>query len=76
MSTLVPQCQLTNSQKWAASLIAGIVFFIIASPLLYAGTTALFGNTGLYTSGSEGATLFGLVLHTVIFILIIRLILF
>jgi len=68
--------EITSGQKWWAAIVLGLIFAIISSPPLYLVTTTLTekaGGTSL--SGRNGPTIPGLILHTVIFILIIRLIL-
>lgn len=66
----------TSGQKWWASVLLGFVFAIISSPSLY-GLTNMSSNAlgGPKTNQKSGATLFGLILHTIIFILIVRIIL-
>lgn len=66
----------TSGQKWWASALIGVLFAIIASPTFYSLTNDAFGYVGgPSTTCGEGATLFGLLFHALIFTLIIRFIL-
>lgn len=67
----------TSAQKWWTALLLGMLFGIISSSFLYGITNYCSKKTiGFKTYDScGGATLIGLLIHTVIFILIIRLIL-
>lgn len=79
----------TSEQKWWVSLLIGLIFGFISSPLFYNFTNHIFNficgssmgvelyvNKVCYNDYSEciygGATLLGLIIHTVIFTLIIR----
>jgi hypothetical protein len=72
-----PFCtQPTGGQKWWAATLIGFVFAIISSPIAYEVSSYVTQNTvGFKTMYGEGPVLSGLLIHTVIFILIIRLIL-
>lgn len=61
---------LSNSEKWWVSIIAGVVFAVVSSPWLYSITNQIFSGA---LSNGGGPTLQGLLLHTIVFILIIRL---
>jgi hypothetical protein len=66
----------TNGQKWWAAVIFGFIFGIISSPAAYYATskiTSKIGNTT--TMEGPGPNFIGLLLHSIIFILIIRLVL-
>ena len=68
--------QLTNSQKWIFSFVASLVFFVVASPVLYGFTNTLTTGIGLCrTYNPGGANIFGLLIHTVVYMLLIRLLL-
>lgn len=94
--TVISNTQPTSCQKWWASILLGIVFMLISSPIAYYAsskvTTSLGGlplvelNPKNYTTNGElkSADMFsqystpnivGLLVHTIIFILIVRLIL-
>ena len=69
---------LTNGQKWLAALIAAILFAIISSKVVYQLTNSLFVSIfgpKAATWGVNGPTMFGLILHTVVFLLLVRLLL-
>lgn len=63
----------TNGQKWWAAVLIGIIAFIIFSPSFYSLTNQLIGDCIL--GGYCYPNLLGLLLHVVIFVLIIRLLL-
>lgn len=65
----------TSGQKWWAAIILGFIFAIISSLFFYTITNAIFTSLGGLPTAYGGPTLIGLILHTVIFILIVRLIL-
>jgi len=64
-----------NKKKWAISLYSALLFFIIASPLLYGLvnqlTTKVAGLSILDANGCPN--MYGVVLHTLVFFLIVRL---
>lgn len=63
----------TSKDKWMAAVIAAVLFFIIASPFLFSVTNSLTSLVGLHTVGETGCpNLGGLILHTIVFIVIIR----
>lgn len=66
----------TSSKKWKISLIAGILFFIISSPMLYKVVDGLgkklSGKLEIVDYYGKPTTL-GLLVHSVVFILITRL---
>ena len=66
----------TNDNKWAVSLLAGLMFVIIGSPYLYALTQggASLINSNIKLIGLTGRpTYLGLLLHGLVFALITRL---
>lgn len=67
---------ITSGQKWWMAVIVGFIFFIIASPSFFKLTQKLtnFFLPIIYCQGQ--ITLFGLFVHTLIFIIIIRIILY
>lgn len=71
--------KLTNQQKWIGSLVAGLLFLILSSNFMYNLTNKLLTAIGgpkaaTVTAGGMPTTL-GLILHTIVFILLLRLIL-
>ena len=69
-------CNVTNSDKWRISLLAGILFLIVSAPLLYKLVNAVLQKISpqLRVCDESGCpTSFGLVLHTIVFVLVTRL---
>lgn len=63
----------TNAEKWWFSLLIGIIYFIFASPALFGITNGITNALCLpSTCNCGGATIFGLFLHTIIVVLIVR----
>lgn len=75
--TSKPYCtQPTGGQKWWAAVILGFLFALISSPSAYYMTSQVTDAVvGVSTMEGPGPNLFGLLIHTIIFILVIRLIL-
>jgi hypothetical protein len=66
----------TSGQKWWAAVLLGFVFLIISSSAAYYATSAVTTYLGgAPTLFGSGPTISGLVLHTIIFILVVRAIL-
>ena len=63
----------TNKDKWIISIIAGLIFLVISSPFMYKLTNDLAASFGQVTAFGGSPTMFGLVLHTVVFLLVVRL---
>lgn len=64
----------TNSKKWLISLFSGVLFFIIASPMLFQIVNYLTSKLGVSILDYQGKpNMIGYVLHTIVFILIVRL---
>ena len=64
----------TSYDKWFVSLISGLLFLLIASPFMYKLTDSLFSLIGLNLADSNGCpTMLGLVVHSIVFVLIVRL---
>jgi hypothetical protein len=71
--------KLSNQQKWLGALVAGLLFLILSSSFAYQLTNKLLTAIGgpkaaTVTAGGQPTTL-GLILHTIVFILLLRLIL-
>ena len=66
----------TSAQKWWASFLLGILFVLISSPVFYGLTSSVSMAIGFRPLAVGGPSIFGLVIHGVIFILILMLILF
>jgi hypothetical protein len=64
----------SSKDKWIVAMIGGMLFMLISSPFLYGAIDSLTSFVGVSTATSSGCpNLGGLVLHTAIFILIVRL---
>ena len=64
---------INSNEKWLIAVLLGIVFIILASPLVFALTDGIFGYVGWNTVKANGKpTSFGWTLHLIAFILIIR----
>jgi hypothetical protein len=72
-----PYCtQPTGGQKWWAAVILGFIFALISSyPAYYLTSEITTAVAGVPTINGTGPTFLGLVIHTIVFILIIRIIL-
>lgn len=67
--------EVSSGQKWWAAIILGFIFAIISSPPAYLLTSRVVtGAGGSQMTRGQGPTIPGLILHTVIFIIIVRLI--
>lgn len=64
--------QATSSQKWWASALIAMIFIILSSSIAYDATSCVLGRKTYYGSG---ATILGLLLHGLLFMLVIRFIL-
>ena len=71
--------KLSNQQKWLGAIVAGLLFLILSSSFVYQLTnkllTSLFGPKAATISAGGAPSTLGLILHTVVFILLLRLIL-
>jgi hypothetical protein len=70
----------TSGQKWWAAIVLGLVFAIVSSPPAYAVTSAITTAVGAmplytFTDTYPGQTILALIIHTIIFIIIVRLLL-
>jgi len=65
----------TSGQKWLFSLILGLFFLIISSPPAYYITGKIVTSLGGMVISSGGPTFPGLLLHTTVFIFLVRLLL-
>ena len=64
-------------QKWTVALIAGLLFAVVSLPFTYSLTNKLFSVVGIQTVSYDESniTTLGLILHTVVFTLLFRLVL-
>jgi hypothetical protein len=68
--------QPTSGQKWWAAVILGFIFVLVSSPVAYHITSTVTTSLGgLPLMEGPGPNVAGLLVHTIIFILIVRLIL-
>jgi hypothetical protein len=63
----------TNSEKWMISLYSGLLFLVIASPLMYSLVNSITSAIGVETASENGCPkMVGLILHALVFLLIVR----
>lgn len=66
-----PKCKAyTNKDKWIVACISGLLFLLLSSPYLYMFTGSLLKGLA---SHNGTPTIYGLILHAIIFILAARL---
>lgn len=72
-----PYCtQPTSGQKWWAAVLLGFLFALISSPAAYNITSQVTSSTlGITLMDGAGPNFVGLLIHTLIFIVIVRIIL-
>jgi hypothetical protein len=64
----------TNTDKWRVSLLAGLIFLLVSAPMLYRLVHNLLKPLGVDVADTTGCpTTTGLLLHTAVFVLIVRL---
>lgn len=64
----------TNKDKWLISIISGLLFLLVASPFLFTLVNDLTKRVGLAIATPAGCpNTYGLVLHSIVFALIVRL---
>lgn len=64
----------TSKDKWVVSIISGLLFLLIASPFMFQVVNGMTSSFGLTIASPGGCpNMAGLVLHTVVFILVVRL---
>lgn len=68
----------TNTHKWWAAILLGIIFFMLAIPYSYYLTnyiSVMTGTNALATEHAGSPTVLGVLVHMVLFIVIVRIIL-
>ena len=72
-----PYCTQPNSgHKWWASILLGFIFAIVSSPAAYYVSSKVTTSLGgISTTDGPGPNFVGLLIHTLVFIIIIRIIL-
>ena len=64
----------TSKDKWIVSIIAGLLFLLIASPFLFSAVNSITSSFGMTIASKDGCpNLGGLLLHSIVFMLIVRL---
>lgn len=61
----------TSKDKWIVAIVSGLIFLLLSSPFLYEITDKIFSMFKISNNGCP--TVMGLILHTIFFMLIIRL---
>ncbi len=64
---------LKNIDKWILSAMIGVIFIIIASPFSFKLSEQVFGFVKIRTMSGNNPNYVGWVIHTIAFIVIIRL---
>lgn len=65
-----------SNEKWAASIVIGLLFALISNPFAYYVTSTITTKLGgMPLTVGQGPNPIGLIIHTIIFILIVRAIL-
>ena len=63
----------SSGEKWQSSFIAGVLFFIVASPFLFDLVNGVVSRFGYLVAVGGCPTYLGLALHAVVFMLLARL---
>ena len=63
----------SNKDKWLISFYSALIFALIASPFMYKITGQLTNMVGIETSQDGCPNAYGLILHLIVFMLIVRL---
>jgi len=62
----------SNSQKWQISIFSALIFLLVVNPYTYNLTNSLLGGI-IGTIAKNGCpTMVGLLLHTVVYVLLVR----
>ena len=67
--------QNTFFSKWFISFLVSLLFILLASPFLFNLSNNIFNKIGVQTIINDKITKFGLILHSVLFMIIVRLVL-
>jgi len=62
----------TSKDRWTVAIFAGLLFMLLSSPFLYSILSNLFSLVNLETAVGSCPTMLGLLIHTTVFILIVR----
>lgn len=67
---------LTELQKWTISFWSALLFLLIASPFMFRITSIPLSFLNLTTQQNGCPNLFGLIIHSLVFAILIRLMMF
>lgn len=68
---------LTEAMKWVVILITGVVFFVISAPFMYQATGWVADKISPGLIAKAGCPNYlGVALHTIVFMIVIRLLMF
>lgn len=62
----------SNSEKWQITLFSAVLFLLVVNPFTYKVTQSLFGKILGPIAINGCPTMVGLLLHTVVYILLVR----
>ena len=62
----------SSSEKWNITLFSALIFILVVNPYTYKLTQSLFGNILGSITINGCPTMIGLVLHTIVYILLVR----
>jgi hypothetical protein len=63
----------TNSEKWMISFYSALLFLVIASPFVYGIVNKITSAIGIQIASDDGCpNMAGLILHSLVFLLIVR----
>jgi hypothetical protein len=63
----------SSNQKWSISIYSAFLFLLIVNPFTYKLTQSIFGGLlGKIADASGSPTMTGILLHTVVFLLVVR----
>ncbi|MHA2037174.1 MAG: hypothetical protein ACW98X_12110 [Promethearchaeota archaeon] len=65
-----------KEEEWYRAIYAGMLFFIISSPCLYGCTNKFATMVGFQTTENGIPTLAGIMLHTMVFVICIKIIMY
>jgi hypothetical protein len=66
----------SEGKKWLIGLLVGVLFFLVSSPFMYKITGSITDKIGLKTSDNGCPNYQGVLLHTIVFIILLRLLMF
>lgn len=76
MSSVICDKPYSSSDKWTASIMLGLLFLLVSSPFMYGLTNKITSAVGFQISDAQGCpNLAGMILHTLVFIIVLRLML-